>query len=1055
MAVSLTEYLSEIQELTKKNLEILKALNDSFYTKSEHLSVSIDNTNYVIPSFISLENKLNTLEDNFENLVNAPKTGEAVFDFNGNTQSIEVKGFTNVPKTAFEDADVNAIAANMKSFGYKRNEIFKDFLTPTPFVKVDLSQIPSDIHQVNVKKLIVKNQELLSLLKQDAGWVDTETVCAPISYSDVVKKIYPYNEGTDYVVYDRLYTMPIRYEIGSGKYVIKEIKNNWTDDNFFEHYELVLDSLTYKVADETIEKNFFEGDYLITNNDKVKLLIEKIYTSSNMVQVKVENGGFADLCTEKDGNVDLSTLKFFAVGNIQEQKFLEVPLEEDRYVLIFLAPIQRNSLVQSPWSTGLFFDVFGLKNSAGQSYEEFYNDMVTNIGDKLFGIVAMASDDLVNISESEFNAMKNAKPVIDTEAIKVTLINKHMSNSETISEIYNLYNQKEEYKLQLNSVQKQIDEINNLLSSLSFEDTTTSRTIYEDQLSDLNEKKKNLTSSIASCIQQITVASTDTDTPVENPKYHIRGFFDYNKFLKDNELDTHKVIKIDVQYRYKNANRTTGNAETIGNDGAIYSDWNIMSSYTSIRKPRFNGANYLYELDEDTTKVNVPSFNQIDIPISQGETVDIRLKAVYSEGYPFVKTESDWSDIVNVEFPVELRKNITVLDILKENNADTTKEAFRGYLEKYGVTEHVSDKLVDQNVSYFHQPEHIASGFYTEERRVIPLRDKLQSLTNDITSLKDEVYGTSSDNLLVTLSDGENEIIVNPFADNTFILKDFSSSDKVNPSDTKTYLPKVETTLTLRIQNNSKTSAIKLFSIFPGNYNEKVKVNTQSKFDPKDYINGNIIDSDSDSSSGSGSGSVGAFGAELVNSEPTTGDGLCVPIYRDDNPENTPFEVQHMNQWMYFRIADAYNYSKYYKIEKNQGSSTYTDYKIVGYHTNYNINSAIAKIIYPGFFNKNWDGGMCVFPHITSQKDICITETDSINYKIIYPGESLEIPISVMYSLSSKFKEVTKTMAFDLRNSLYNDPLNFKFSLKAKYSNSLSNNVRKIKKVRYNPVVIN
>ena len=46
-------------------------------------------------------------------------------------------------------------------------------------------------------------------------------------------------------------------------------------------------------------------------------------------------------------------------------------------------------------------------------------------------------------------------------------------------------------------------------------------------------------------------------------------------------------------------------------------------------------------------------------------------------------------------------------------------------------------------------------------------------------------------------------------------------------------------------------------------------------------------------------------------------------------------------------------------------------------------------------------------------------------------------------------------MAFDLRNSLYNDPLNFKFSLKAKYSNSLSNNVRKIKKVRYNPVVIN
>ena len=58
------------------------------------------------------------------------------------------------------------------------------------------------------------------------------------------------------------------------------------------------------------------------------------------------------------------------------------------------------------------------------------------------------------------------------------------------------------------------------------------------------------------------------------------------------------------------------------------------------------------------------------------------MRVVYSIGYPFVKTVSDWSEIVNIEFPVELRKNITVLDILKENNDDTTKEAFRGYLDK-------------------------------------------------------------------------------------------------------------------------------------------------------------------------------------------------------------------------------------------------------------------------------------------------------------------------------------------------------------------------------------
>jgi hypothetical protein len=101
--------------------------------------------------------------------------------------------------------------------------------------------------------------------------------------------------------------------------------------------------------------------------------------------------------------------------------------------------------------------------------------------------------------------------------------------------------------------------------------------------------------------------------------------------------------------------------------------------------------------------------------------------------------------------------------------------------------------------------------------------------------------------------------------------------------------------------------------------------------------------------------------------------------------------------------------------------------------------------------------GMCAFQHLTDIKDICITESDtSVNYKLLYPGESLEIPISVVYSLSADTNnEVVKIMGFDLRNSLYSDPMNYKFEIKAKYSNNLSNNTRKIKKVRYNPVVIN
>ena len=152
--------------------------------------------------------------------------------------------------------------------------------------------------------------------------------------------------------------------------------------------------------------------------------------------------------------------------------------------------------------------------------------------DECYGIVSMAEKDFVNVGENEFKQLTTSKPHIDPEQLKVTLINKHMSNSETISELYRLYKQKQEYKNTLANVQNEIDDINNLLSSLSFEDTTNNRTIYTDQLTSLNERKKNLISSITSCIQQITTASTDTDTPVDNPKYHIRGFFDFNKYLE-------------------------------------------------------------------------------------------------------------------------------------------------------------------------------------------------------------------------------------------------------------------------------------------------------------------------------------------------------------------------------------------------------------------------------------------------------------------------------------------------------------------------------------------
>ena len=52
---NLTEVLSGLQQVTERNLEILKALNDSLYSKREHVVALIGGEKYVIPSYLYLE----------------------------------------------------------------------------------------------------------------------------------------------------------------------------------------------------------------------------------------------------------------------------------------------------------------------------------------------------------------------------------------------------------------------------------------------------------------------------------------------------------------------------------------------------------------------------------------------------------------------------------------------------------------------------------------------------------------------------------------------------------------------------------------------------------------------------------------------------------------------------------------------------------------------------------------------------------------------------------------------------------------------------------------
>ena len=328
---SITEYVMKLQELTETNLEILQALNDSFFSKQNHLSVNIGGNKYAIPSFISLENKLNSLTANFENLVNAPETGEAFFDFNGNTRAINVRSYTNTP---------NSIVLNpVSSFMVENNDIFKDFMTPCPYINLNLMDLPNDTVQVVVKKVVPINPTLIELFASNLENDDIQFPSVKYQYKDLYKILLNYTQDTDYIEYDTKLDLPIRKNIGSGVYVIEKVVEDIVDENLDNYITIKLrtdmqdsiymNELKYRLFDETIERMLKVGEQLVTFEGNAKMEITELRTNTNTIVVKVLNGEFLNLVesTSNDPSIitSLSKIKFYSPIDFEKDKYVKVP----------------------------------------------------------------------------------------------------------------------------------------------------------------------------------------------------------------------------------------------------------------------------------------------------------------------------------------------------------------------------------------------------------------------------------------------------------------------------------------------------------------------------------------------------------------------------------------------------------------------------------------------------------------------------------------------------------------------------------------------------------
>lgn len=991
---TLAECLQKLSTLADINTELLKAINESLITKNNYVSTEVDGIKYNIPSFINLENKINMLQENFENLIHSPENGEAFFNINGNSRAIVVRDYNNAP------ASINIPL--VENFSTEDNTIFKDFLTPKPYLKI-MANTTGDITSCVVKKIIPKSQNLIDYFKSELG----DNKSASKSYIDIKQLVSNYEENVDYIEYDKISKQDIRGGIGEGKYVIEKIIEDVVDDNLVNYITIKIrtdkenynNRLTYIKDDQVIPTFIKQGDILTTWDNSAKLSVVEV-KSFDTVKLKVENGEYLNL-VEYTGNGnpdDLSKLRFF--NDLQSNNYFKIPLEEDQYIFVTIAPYKETMNVRGNWGDGLIINTYKLTNNY-LNFKDYYENNVKNIGDVLYELTDLFSLDYSSkLSNEDLMSKVSYKPVINENYLDVVHINKHLNDTATVKSIKSLYKDKKSNEAKLNEIQNKILDVNNNLSSISYDDTTGIRTVYESQLKEYTSQKNEIITVITKNIEAISNAALNSEIPLESAKYRVRGFYDL--------ADFDDVIGVKVQYRYKNTESTYGGATTIG-DKFVFGDWVEVRPF--FRDKVYNDGKFVWEEVKDST--DEPSCNQIEIPISQGEIVEIRIKLIYKYNYPLARVESDWSDVVSVSFPEKFLKDVQVTTIIEENNNDIETNRFQNILHDSGVSDHINDKLTDQDLTFFHKPESISSGFYTSERRIIPLKDKLVDLDNMIKLIQNTIDETNGQ-LDVSIKIGNSKWNITEGQYNEVTVANYSQFANMFPT---TNIPKVignyildknkVVTVNPKISlKNNSNKYIRLYSVFPGPRNMVIEdlVNTKYKKSDYDVVN------DSDNASGA-----------IYYKIPNVGinEGIINGVDVVSNNDGVVLKPQTANQFLTFRLNNPYDGSEYYA----GSSDIFTTKDKLSYNSSYVC------------FSDNNNTGATLYPSLNNHNDLCLDDDNKYGYKLIAPGQEILIPLEFMYRNldDTNLSSISKTMSFDLRTSLYEDLKNYTFRITANY----------------------
>jgi hypothetical protein len=730
---SLTTLLNDLLRLQNNGYQIITKLSDIVTSNSDLVEINIADNNgaiqtVLVPSFGSLKNQMVKLENDIKNLAGVGDSNSNVQLSDGSFRKILVSSLQK------EAEDIKSMSIPTE-FATRENWFFESFLNPLLFVKFDLTnQIKFNTENVEVSRYILN----LDTDDKIRVYKDNFSNKPDIKFAAFVRTLID-NNITYFLDRDVIQVPPrsLRYW---GKFsVINVFDDTVTETINNINYQrrvlrVQLDKLNYNDSQSEFlgTQSLKIGNSLIVNSDQrnTRYEIISVDSSSRTVSLRLIEG--FDPIT-----IGAETLSLY--GEDESRVEINVNVGFNEFCVIFVKPIDPDSKIASiNWSpgVGLYTNDLTIRDTNDQlvSLSQYYQREVIDFGSYLY---SMAKE---KITPAALGIAPDP-PTLNAENFKVVQINQHLTANQSLRDIKKLQSDKLRVQATINTLDKSIADLRSKIQSTKYSSQKLEDT-DRNELARLIDQKNTQSSLFSSIVNDITQIGSAESLENLTPKYRVRGFFPIPEPKTMDRTGEQAVVQFAIQYRYAKTDGSANQPQQLtfkDNNGAerrgTVSTW--VEYKTDVRKrvkdPISGNIRWAIEDVEDADTINI---NQIDIPIQQGEVVQFRVKSLSEAGWPVSPAESDYSDIIQIDFPANLATNQNAATVIEEAKKQQVLVDLRQDLQTLGVEKHVSSSFTVGNKYYAHSALDIASGFLTTEQGIISLFDKLTSMDTQINQLR-------------------------------------------------------------------------------------------------------------------------------------------------------------------------------------------------------------------------------------------------------------------------------------------------------------------------------